>query len=152
MERRRPFRSAAMIKKLLLSALVTLAVVAFSFSAPDASALTKGQTCVGKCESDAGRCNKPCRHLSGKNREFCEASCDGAEAACLSGCKKPVSGAANAGESKKCQQCESALQLCNRRCSNAVTPELKQKCENRCSITNLICRERNRCDEEKPAR
>ena len=141
-----------MIKKLLLSALVPLAVVAFSFSAWDASALTKGQTCVGKCESDARTCNRPCLHLSGKNKEFCQDSCGGAEATCLSGCKKPISGAAKAEESKKCEQCKSALQTCNRRCSNAVTPQLKQKCENRCSITEVLCRERNRCDEEKPAR
>jgi hypothetical protein len=139
-----------MIKKLLLSALVPVAVVVFSFSAWDASAVTRGPTCVGQCEKDAARCNRPCRHLSGKEREFCEASCDGAEATCLSGCKKPISGAGTA--SKKCEKCESALQTCNRRCSNAVTPQLKQKCENRCSITELICRERNRCDDKKPAR
>jgi hypothetical protein len=141
-----------MIKKLLLSALVLLAVVAFSFSARDASALTKGPTCVGKCESDARTCNRGCRNLSGKDKEFCQTSCDGAEATCLSGCKKPISDAAKANESKKCQQCESALQTCNRTCSNAVTPQLKQKCEIRCSITEVRCRERNRCDEEKPAR
>ena len=139
-----------MIKKLLLSALVSLAVVAFSFSAWDASALTKGPTCVGKCESDACRCNRGCRNLAGENKEFCQGSCDSAEATCLSGCKKPISGAGK--ESKKCEKCVSALQICNRICSNAVTPQLKQKCENRCTITEVICRERNRCDEEKPAR
>jgi hypothetical protein len=112
--------------------------------------MTKGPTCVGKCQSDAGRCNKPCRNLSGKDKEFCQASCDSAEASCLSGCKKPISGAAK--ESKKCEKCESALQTCNRRCSNAVTPQLKQKCDNSCSIAELMCRERNRCDEEKPPR
>ena len=144
-ERRRPFRSAAMIKKLLLSALVLVAVIAFSFSAWDASALTKGPTCVGKCEGAAARCLRGCHH-----EEFCQDACDDAEHTCLSGCKKPISGAGT--ESKKCAQCESALQTCNRRCSNAVTPRLKQKCDNRCSITELTCRERNHCDDEKPAR
>ena len=135
-----------MIKKLLLSALVPVAVLAFSFSAWDASALTKAPTCVGKCERDAARCNRPCQNLSGKDKDFCQASCDGAEATCLSGCKKPISGAGK--ESKKCEKCESALQTCNRRCSHAVTPQLKQKCENRCSITELTCRERNHCDDK----
>jgi hypothetical protein len=139
-----------MIKKLLLSALVPVAVVAFFFSAWDASALTKGPTCVGKCESNAARCNRGCRPLSGKDKEFCQDSCDGAETTCLSGCKKPISGAGK--ESKKCEKCESVLQTCNGTCSHAVTPQLKQKCDNRCSITELICRERNRCDDEKPAR
>jgi hypothetical protein len=88
-----------MIKKLLLSALVPLAVVAFFFSAWDASALTKAPSCGGKCERDAGTCNRGCRNLSGENKKFCQDSCDGAEATCLSGCKKPISGAAK--ESKK---------------------------------------------------
>jgi len=137
-----------MVKKLLLSALVPVAV--FSFSAWDASALTKGPTCVGKCQREEARCNRPCLHLSGKDKEFCMAACDDATHTCLSDCKKPVSDAGK--ESKKCEKCESALQTCNRRCSNAVTPQLKQKCENRCSITELTCRERNRCDDKQPAR
>ena len=141
-----PSGVSAMIKKLLLSALIPVAVVVFSFSSWDASALTRGQTCAGKCESNSARCNRGCRNLSGDQKQFCQDSCDGAEATCLSACKKPISGAGT--ESKKCEKCESALQTCNRRCSNAVTPQLKQKCENRCSITELICRERNSCDDK----